>query len=200
MTSPLATVLYEDSKLGKEFPLHHLVLRLVEDEINGQTWRLRKVVHDNPKNGIDKVLADVRATELIAGEGMVFVLVDRDRIVRHVNQNALPNEVPLSPNATDDEIVSALKATTKAASKLGVFLLYENMESLLDAIGACAPGQWKAELAVAKGKDRLARDFVLTEISKAAMTAVRACVRAKQPGIDGLAKALAAIIPPEAIA
>ena len=197
---PLATVLYEDSKIGKEYPLHHLVLRMVEDDINGQTWRLRKVVDDNPKKSIDKVLEDIRVTSLVAGAGVLLVLVDRDAVVRHVNQNARRDEPRLSATATNEEITAAILATSDAREKLRVFILEPNLEGLVAAIEQCAPGHWTAEIAAAKRKDRFARDVLLSEVTKAPMTAVRACVRAKQPGIDGLAKALAAIIPPEAIA
>lgn len=33
--NPLATILYEDAQLGREYPLHTLVMRMVEDEIIG---------------------------------------------------------------------------------------------------------------------------------------------------------------------
>lgn len=196
---PLLTVLYEDSKIGKEYPLHHLVLRLVEDDVNGQTWRLRKVVEDNPKNGIDKVLADVRITSLIAGAGRVFALIDRDAIIKHIRQNARSGEPRLAANATDDEITAAVLRTSDAPDKLRVFFLQPNMEGLIAAIERCAPGQWAAEIGSAKGKDRLARDFLLSEVAKAPMTAVRACIRAHQPGLDSLAKAIAGVLPAESL-
>lgn len=53
--SPVATVLYEDSMrpgAGGSYPLHDLVMRMVEDEINGQTWELARAVAKNPRNGI----------------------------------------------------------------------------------------------------------------------------------------------------
>jgi len=196
---PLATVLYEDSKTGKEFPLHHLLMRMVEDDIDGQTWLLRKLVRDNPRNGIDKVLADVRVTSLIAGAGRLFVLVDRDRIIAHVNQNAREGEPRLAHDASDDQIVEAIRRTSDARGKLRVFFLHRNMEDLIAAIEDCAPGLWEAEIRQARNKDRLARNFVLTETAKAAMATLRACVRSHQAGLDALAKALGESIPAEAI-
>ncbi len=197
---PLVTVLYEDSKIGREYPLHRLLLRMVEDDINGRTWRLHKTVAGNPRNGIDKLLADVRVTSLIAGAGKLFLLVDRDRIIDHVNRNAREGEPRLAPGATDDEIVEAIRGTSDAPDRLAVFFLHRNMESLIAAIERCAPGNWTTEIAEARRKNRLARDLVIRETAKAAMTAVRTCIREAQPGVDALARALAETLPAEAIA
>lgn len=193
---PLVTVLYEDSKIGKEFPLHKLVLRMVEDEINGQTWKLLKLVEDNPRNGIDNVLRDVRAASLTAGPGSLFVLADRDVLVQHVNQNAKPGEARLAATATDEEVIAAVQATAgEVADRVRVFLLKPNMEGLIRAIESCAPGQWHEDLARAKSKDRISRDFVLVEAAKAGMAALRACIRRHQPGLEALALALAEVLP-----
>jgi hypothetical protein len=197
--TPLATVLYEDSKIGKLYPLHDLILRMVEDDIDGKTWRLHKAVADNPRKSIDKVLRDISHTSLIAGAGKVFILADRDQITRHINQHKPPEEPVLSPNAADPEIVDAMLRMSDAPKKLEVFFLQPNLEGLIDAVGQCAPGQWSTDIRNAKRKDRGARDFVLQEVAKATMAGVRTCVRAQQPGLDGLVKALTALIPPKAI-
>ena len=198
---PLATVLYEDSKIGKEFPLHNLLMRMVEDDIDGQTWRLRKLVLDNPRNGIDNVLADVRATSLIAGPGIVFVLADRDRIVQHLNRSARSGETRLEADASDDEIADAILARSDAPRQLRVFMLQPNMEGLITAIEACVKRRQLAdEIAGAKAKNRIMRDLVLTEVAREAMQGIRACVRERQPGLDALAKAIGEAIPREAIA
>jgi hypothetical protein len=200
---PLVTVLYEDSKIGKEFPLHKLVMRIVEDEINGQTWKLLKLVDDNPRNGIDNVLRDVRAASLTAGQGSLFVLADRDVLIQHVNQNARPGEARLANTATDEEIAAAVQATAgEAADRVRVFLLQPNMEGLIRAIQACAPGQWPDDIsqALPPKKDRISRDIVLVEAAKAGMAALRACIRSHQPGLEALALALAEVLPRESIA
>lgn len=198
---PLVTVLYEDSKIGKEFPLHKLVMRIVEDEINGQTWKLLKLVDDNPRNGIDNVLRDVRAASLIAGRGSLFVLADRDVLIQHVHRNARQGEARLAAHAADEEVTAAVQATAgDAADRVRVFLLQPNMEGLMRAIERCAPGQWPDDLQRAKAKDRISRDFVLGEAAKAGMAALRACIRQHQPGLDALALALAEVLPREPIA
>lgn len=73
------------------------------------------------------------------------------------------------------------------------------MESLIDDIEQCAPGQWTAEIEEARNKKRLARDHVLAEAAKVAMAAVRVCVRKRQPGLDALARGLAETLSAEAI-
>jgi hypothetical protein len=198
---PLVTVLYEDSKIGKEFPLHKLVMRMVEDQINGQTWKLLKLVADNPRNGIDNVLGDVRAAELTAGPGFLFVLADRDVLTEHITRNARPGELRLAPTATDGEIAAAVQATAGgAADRVRVFLLHPNMEGLIQAIERCAPGRWDEDIARAKRKNRISRDYVLVEAAKAGMTELRACIRRHQPGLEALARALAEALPGETTA
>lgn len=199
--NPLVTVLYEDSKLGKEFPLHRLVLRMVEDEINGATWKITNQVAENPRNGVDNVLRDVRSAALTAGRRYLFVLVDRDKLVAHVNKNAKPGEARLSPNATDDELLEAVRSTAgEAADRVRVFLLKPNMEGLIRTIGTCETNQPVEYVARAKAKDRIARDLVLSAAAKSSMASLRACIRRHQPGLDALARALVEVVPTELIA
>jgi hypothetical protein len=195
----VSTVLYEDSRIGKEYPLHRLVMRLVEDEINGQSHLLQKLVLDNPRNGVDKVLGDIRMTSLVAGAGSLFVLVDRDRIVAHINQNSRGDEPRVRTDASDDDIEAALRLRSDAPNKLHAFLLRPNMEGLIASIRTCAPGFWPDVFAAAIAKDRFARDRVLMETAKLAMASIRACVRDRQPGLDRLAKAIASTVPKEAL-
>lgn len=66
------------------------------------------------------------------------------------------------------------------------------MEGQLDAIAACAPGEWPTDLAAARDrKDRLSRDGVLKKVALAARFDLRACVRQHQPGLDTLVEAIA---------
>ncbi len=116
---PLVTVLYEDSKIGKEFPLHKLVMRIVEDEINGQTWRLLKLADNNPRNGIDNILRDVRAAALIAGAGFLFVLADRDVLIQHVNQNERPGEATRSVAAVGPPALQRANLRSRATTTRG---------------------------------------------------------------------------------
>lgn len=196
----VATVLYEDSKVGRDYPLHALIMRMVEDDIDGQTWRLRKLVADNPRNGIDKILEDVRSTSLIAGAGRLFVLADRDHVVEHLNRTAPSGAAPLPLTATDAAIEAAMQARSDAPGKLRVFLLSPNVEGLLAAIEACSGGEAHPQLARARQKERFARDAVFTSVARSALLSVRACIRARQTGLDALIGALGSLIPPAEIA
>jgi len=196
---PRATILYEDSRIGVKFPLHHLVLRMVKDEFNGETYRLLRAVKDNPKSGIDKLLGDVRQTRLIAGRGMLFVLADRDHVVEHINRHCAPARA-LSAAAGTGEIERALKAWSDAPEKLGVFLLEPNVEGIIDDVARCAPDRWRAEVSSARQKDRIARDFVFDQVARATEVEVRRCLLRSQPGLAALAKALGGFLQPEVLA
>ncbi len=192
--TPLATVLYEDSMLpgpGGEYPLHDLLMRIVEDEINGQTYRLRALVAKNPRRGIDNLLKDLPRTGLLAGEGLLFLLIDRDRISRHLQ---------LAANATDEAVMTALMDRSDAPDKLRPFFLQPNVEGLLRSIRGCDPTLLPANLAAALQKKLNDRDIVFNEAKKAERRTVRDCVRRAQPGLDAMVRAIVAIIPAEAVA
>ena len=185
---PIATVLYEDTMLpsaGGNYPLHDLVMRFVEDHINGWTWKLQKAVFRNPRKGIGNVLNDVERTSLLAGAGELYLLVDRDVVAKHLK---------LSAAAKDQDVIAALRAKSDAPNKLHPFFLYPNLEGLLRAVQACDLTLLPDTVASALRKKLNDRDIVLNEVKKARMTALRTCVAEAQPGIDGLAKALAALI------
>lgn len=193
MTQP-TTVLYEDSMLpgaGGGYPLHDLVMRIVEDEINGETYRLRKLIEANPRRGIDNLISDLGKTSLIAGFGQLFILVDRDKVARHlVKRSALAGGL----RASDDEVVAALRALSDATTRLHVFFLKPNMEGLLGDIQGCDPTLLPDEMASALRKKLNARDIVLNEVKKAARRALRECLRERQPGLFALAQAIAAVV------
>ncbi|MCB9539894.1 MAG: hypothetical protein H6704_27085 [Myxococcales bacterium] len=190
---PLVTVLYEDAPVGHGFVLHDLVLRMVEDDVNGQIWRLEKEVLGNPRKGVDNVLRDCRQrADLLAGEGWLFALVDGDKLVDHVNRHPTSTRRDLLRDASAQLISDAVAESSDAPDKVRVFLLHPNMEGLLHAIGTCAPGEWPTELAAARDhKDRLCRDIVLKKVALAARLDLRACVRRHQPGLDALVEAIA---------
>jgi hypothetical protein len=183
-----ATVLYEDKMAvgaGGQYPLHDLVLQMVCDDGGGEIWQLQKLVSKNPRNGIDKLLADLRRTSLIAEAGRLFVLVDRDRIARHVT---------LSGSATDEEVLAAMLARSDAPEKLQCFFLLPNVEGLLQALAACDPALEPESMARALQKKPIDRDIVFVSAKKAERVALRACVRQRQPGLDALVRALAGLV------
>lgn len=192
--TPLATVLYEDKMLpgpSGSYPLHDLVMRLVEDEVNGQTYKLKRLIEKNPRNGIGNVLNDLRSTSLLAGAGTLFLLIDRDVLAAHLK---------LTTRARDEEIEAALKNRSDAPDKLRPFFLHPNLEGLLRSVHDCDPTLLPDNVARALTKKLNDRDLVLNELKKAPLRALRDCVRKAQPGLDALARAIAAIVSPDAIA
>lgn len=190
----LATVLYEDKmspSANGDYPLHDLVMRMVEDDINGNTWRLRALVDKNPRKGIDNVIKDVARTQLIAGAGQLYLLVDSDRVAEHLG---------LRPSAPDDDVVEKLRERSDAPHKLHTYFLRPNLEGLLHDIRRCDPSILPANMEAALRKKMNDRDLVLNEIRKASRTDVRNFVRQAQSGLDGLVKAMASAIPPASIA
>lgn len=186
--TPLVTVLYEDrmsENANGNYPLHDFVMRMVEDDINGQTWQLRKLVDKNPCKGVGNLIRDARSTQLLAGAGKLFVLVDSDRVGEHLN---------LGSSATTDAVVEAFKRRSDAPEKLEVFLLHPKLEGLLLALQQCAPSLLPEAMQAALCHDLNQRDIVLNEAKKAEHLPLRRCVRAAQSGLDGLVKAIAAAI------
>lgn len=188
----LATVLYEDTMLpgaGGSYPLHDLVMRFVEDQINGQTWRLQKLISKNARKGIGNVLKDIEKTSLLAGSGELFLLVDRDEIAA---------QVQLPHSATDDCVVEELRRRSDAPSKLHPFFLYRNLEDLLRHVQACDPSLLPGTVTSALNKNLNDRDIVLNRVKKPTYKELRNCIARTQTGIRDLAASLAKLVPSRA--
>lgn len=184
--TPWATVLYEDSMspgAGGAYPLHDLIVRMLEDDVGGPTWQLHKGVGKNPRRGIGNILNDVKDTDLIAGAEQLFLLIDRDVIAEHLK---LPH------SATDDQVVEAIETMSDAPAKLSVYFLMPNCEGLIRAIQGCEPAFMAVNVAAALTKKLNDRDLVFNGAKSAGMQALRTCVRVAQPGLDALVKELAA--------
>jgi hypothetical protein len=176
----VATVLYEDKMQvgsGGAFPPHDFVLAMVSD-LTGQTvWDLRELVDKNPRNGVSKLIADVQRTSLLAGEGRLCVLVDRDRVAEQLG---------LQKTASEAAVVAALHQRSDAPEKLSVHFLEPNLEGMMRSIEECAP----AESAPAT-KDHNSRDIYLNRAAFALSAAVRDCVKGKQPSLGAMVALLA---------
>jgi hypothetical protein len=184
-----ATVLYEDKMIptaASTYPLHDLVVRLVEDDVGVEAWKLAKRLFPNPRNGVGNILNDIGRTDFLAEAGVLCVLLDRDRIAQHVGLKGGPS---------DAEVVAKLRGKSDAPEKLHVFFLYPNVEGLLEGVAACDGALLPHNLLRAKErKSRNDRDIVLNELKTAARRSVRDCIRLKQPGLDGLARFLATLL------
>ena len=177
---PVATVLYEDKMQvgsGRAFPPHDFVLAMVADVTGRTVWELRDLVDKNPRNGVNKLIADVKRTRLLAGSGKLCVLVDRDRVAEHLG---------LPKNAAESAVAAALHERSDAPDKLSVHFLAPNMEGLMRSIAECAP----TEPAPA-AKDHNSRDVYLNRAAFALAAVVRECVKARQPSLGALVVLLA---------
>lgn len=177
---PIATVLYEDKMQpgsGHPFPPHDFVLAMVSDLTRHTIWDLRKRVCANPRNGVDKLIADLKRTRFLAESGMLCILVDRDRIAAHLK---------LPKSASEDEIIAALRDRSDAPDKLSVHFLDLNIEGLMRSIEACAPDERAPST-----KGHNARDIYLNRAAFALSPAVRNCVKGKQPSLGKLVELLA---------
>jgi hypothetical protein len=178
----VATVLYEDKmQVGSRgaFPPHDFVLAMVAD-LTGQTvWDLRKLVDKNPRNGVNKLIADVKRTSLLAGSGKLCVLVDRDRVAQHLG---------LPKNTSDATIIATLLKRSDAPDKLSVHFLDPNIEGLMQSIAQCAPAA-----PAPAAKDHNSRDVYLKHAAFKLAAAVRDCVKGRQPSLALLVEELAAL-------
>ncbi len=173
-------VLYEDKMqpgANGSFPPHDFILSLVADQVEQEIWTLRKLIRSNPRNGVNKLIQDLPRTACIAGAGMLYVVVDADRIARHLG---LPKQASL------DAAKAEIKRRSDAPDKLSVHFLHPNLEGLMASIEACAPGH-KAPPA----KDHNSRDIFFKRAASRLSSAQRQCVRKDQSGIDTLVDRLA---------
>lgn len=178
--SLVATVLYEDQmQPGSEgaLPAHDLLLAMVRDDMGMAVWELRKRIRGNPRKGIDKLIADVARTQLLAGPGLLCLVVDKDRIAPHLG---LPH------NASEVQVTAEIAKRSNAPSKLRVHFLVPNMEGLLRSIADCDGGTRAPH-----GKNHNERDLFLKKAAFAPQRALRDCVREKQPSLGKLAGILA---------
>ena len=165
--------------------MHDLVMRMVEGEINGQTWELARAVAKNPRNGIGNLIRDVQRTALLAGDGTLFLLADVDRIAEHLK---------VAKGTSEAALVVELRQRSDAPDRLCPFFLRPNLEGVLRAIQSCEPNLSPDNVAAALRKALNERDIVFNALKKATHREVRGCVRRAQPGLDGLVLALAGLI------
>lgn len=179
---PVATVLYEDKMQvgsGGAFPPHDFLLAMVADLTGQSLWDLRRLVEKNPRNGVGKVIADVKRTSLLAGSGTLCVLLDRDRVAEHLG---------LAKNASEAAVTEGLRARSDAPDRLSVHFLDPNMEGLMRSIAECAP-----TLPAPASKDHNARDIFLNRAAFTSAPSVWECVRGKQPSLGELVRLLATL-------
>lgn len=180
---PVATVLYEDKMqvgAGGAFPPHDFVLAMVADRTGRSMWDLRRLVERNPRNGVSKLIADVKRTSLLAGSSKLCVLVDRDRVAEHIG---------LPKGATEAAVIDELHKRSDAPARLSVHFLDPNIEGLMRSIADCSPAD-----PAPVSKDHNSRDVYLNRAAFVLAAAVRECVQGKQPSLARLVDELADLV------
>ncbi|MBK9367167.1 MAG: hypothetical protein IPN01_12765 [Deltaproteobacteria bacterium] len=188
--SPEVVVLYEDQRRGRDFWLHELLLQMVADTNGAELWRLQTRCLGVPLKGVSKLLESVREASKIARAGRLMVLVDRDQLRQALYETGR-GEPKLPPDVDDLTLTEAVRRRADIPETVQVFLSYPNMEGLIRAIQGCDPSLLPEEVRRALQKELASRELVLAEVKKARNRDLRDCVRRHQPGLHGLALAVA---------
>jgi hypothetical protein len=177
---PVATVLYEDKMQvgsGGTFPPHDFILAMVAELTGTEVWNLRKLVDKNPRNGVSKLIGDLRFTSRLAAEGKLCIVVDRDRVAEQLG---------MPKRSAETEVTAKLLEKSDAPEKLSVHYLDPNMEGLLRSIEECEP-----TMPAPLTKDHNSRDIYLNRAAFSRNKSLFDCVKGKQPSIGALVGILA---------
>ncbi len=183
-------ILYEDQRgPTRDFGLHQLVAACVFDVVDGQRHLLQRALDGRPMKGDSQLLKSCRedVPDISPGGDPVVALFDNDNVRRLLK---LPREADL------ETVVREIKKGAVAAEQLHVFLLVENMESLIQAAGACDSAISKEVLASALRKNLAARDVVLKGAARGDRRSVRDCMLAKVPSLKRVIEHCASWVAP----
>jgi len=180
-----ATVLYEDKQQPRPnelFSPHAFVLSAVAavegydlSEFPQRVAMLTKVIDGRPQNGVSKLLTAIRNTSRIAGPGMLFLLVDRDRIAEHVG---------LQKASQEKDVIAKIRGRSDAPGHLSVHFLEPNLEGLMKTIEMC-----RGPVAPLR-KGLIERDTYLNKAAYGLSAGIRDCVRQQQPSFGDLVEQL----------
>jgi len=182
MTRVLVTLLYEDQRGDTQgFGLHAFVKACVFDILNGERHSIEGALSDGrPLKGAGNLLRACRdEIDLIAADGRLVVAVFDDDKIR--------GQLKLPRRASEERVLKEILKGCRAPDQLAVILLKDNMESVIDAAGVCAPTIDKKRIERAsKNKDLLERDAILTELSRERERPARVCILEKMPSLAAL--------------
>ncbi len=182
MTRALVTLLYEDQRGDTQgFGLHALVKACVFDAMNGERHSIEGALKDGrPLKGAGNLLRACR-------EDIDLIAPDGRRVVAVFDDDKIRGQLKLPRSATAERVHKEIRKGCKAPEQLDVILLKDNMESVIDAAGLCAPAIDKKRIERAsKDKDLLERDAILIELSRERERPARACILEKMPSLAAL--------------
>jgi hypothetical protein len=175
-------ILYEDSLPpdARSYGPHELVLACVADDA-GDIVAVRDTLKDaRPQNGVSKLLASLRRKE----SRPRVAIVDDDQIRRQLG---------LPADAARAAVEAAIHEKAMVGpDQLRVFVLSQNIESIISALRVC--GHSSAMIDDALRKDMVARDSVLISAAKSSSRHVRDCVRRKVPSFYEIANHLVGLM------
>jgi len=195
------TILYEDSAADgqvKEYGPHLLVRQCVADRLGKSSWEL-KTLEGIPRNGASNIVKDCRKIPPQFGRDgrLVAAVYDFDKIRHEVNK--IHHDVKLAPGACRSQIKAALGSGCAWREQLVIVLLDRNLETVLEAVCACAPTMISAELRrlAIERKQRNERDLVLKKIISPNDRAIREAVLERVPSLGYLVDKLVAALADE---
>ena len=173
-------ILYEDTRgPTKDFGLHKLIEACIYDIVDGQRHLLVRALEGRQSNGDSKLLRVCRQDigDISPKGHPVVAVFDNDRIRRLLG---------LARETEHTVVIDKIKHGCAAPAQLFVFLLEENMESVVEAAGLCDPSISRAMLTEALRKNLAARDVVLKEVCRGDKQTARDCVLGKVPSLQPL--------------
>jgi hypothetical protein len=194
---PKVTILYEDARGQQlEFGLHRLVLSAVLDRegVSLPYYELAKAIEHRCQKGVERVLSVCREDlEKIAGDGRKVAVVVDDDVIR--------DKVQLPASATIPDVAETIRALCPESvrAQVAVYVLSRNTESVIKAARDCVKehrldSPTEEQIQRALSKDRLARDQVLSGVTKDTHAKVRSCIEKKVPGLGELVIWLSGIV------
>ena len=188
-------VLYEDKRVqAKGYGPHELVKACVLDVVDQDDQGDRAALMANlsiearPLKGSGNIYTSCRNVSLIAPRGQpVVAVLDRDRV-----HDLLGLPKPIS----QQQVEKRLKDESDAPAQLHVCLLEENLESVIEAIKVCAPGQNADILARALDKEPNAQDVLLRRVAHAPTRAIRECILQRVPSLKAIVELLISLLAP----
>ena len=158
---PMVVVLYEDSRVsGADFGPHQLVVDLVADLLEEDTWKVAPLIDARTTNSNGNLIKMARDLETVAPGGQTVIAVpDEDKI-----RTALS----LDKGACRRQVIEALTKGCDVPERLTIVLLERNVESIITALEPEARqlGLEQALFDDAIAKVRVARDRIFERASK----------------------------------
>lgn len=172
-------ILYEDERSSiKQFGLHELVVSCIADVWERDWWELRGRFDAIPLRGDAKLLAACEQDVPEMSDPLIFAIFDADKLHRRLFASGKPSE---------EELIAELRRRCPD-SRLHLFLLVHNTETVVEAVADC--------LGIPQpDKNKLLRDRYLNRAATGARQH-RDYVRTAVPSFDHCVRRIAELSEP----